>query len=836
MLLGKLSIPVFVVAWDISANTVKRSLLEPSGDAVVTPASLNAILREVATTSAYMSRSISMIVSDVREATTTEKQLFEHMSHRHATGASVVQALRGSGDDEEMSPDAFVAGLRRGVTRGRSCLVSRRNSILRHLNMMLDTTTTLADLFTPCIAEITFRLRPNVARGEIPLQQYEEASFAKLLELLLTPDQTARLNVTQRNIQDTFRHPMANYHFTASRFMGCIEHASLHRTAEAPQPAGLTIQMRPYQRKTLHFCLQRETSTTPTVAWEPIYRFEDRVLYYGPALRRFWTGTGDARPPSVVRGGILADEMGMGKTLEALALVLSNPAPDGWEGAKTLVVRPVSLVSQWVAEARKCLEDPGLIYVHHGSRRHKNVEFLNTCNLVVTTYGIVTRDECLRTAHWHRVVMDESHVVRRPSTQRFLACNDLKSQHVWCVTGTPLVNGNVSELYWQMRLVMPSLRICGNMMSWNHRGFVHLLSKCMTRHTKSMRVNGTPILELPDMRIENVELELGESSLAQYKRMASNFAQVCRSTTMARIMVIINRLRRRCSSGVACEQLLSASMSAGAFMTPEEQRHARTQMAESSCAICLEPIALCALVRPCNHVFCDACITTHIHRALHVSCPLCRGPLRQSSLRYFPPPEEEQDTPEVQDRYDVKMDRVVREIVSATAGDKFVIFSNFKSTLNRIEQALGDAGVETRRYGGSKSIAQRHRTMCEFSTDNTARVLLLPLRSTAVGLNITAANRVLFMEPCMSSALEAQAIGRCWRMGQTRAVRVQRFILNNTIESRIVEGNATMDRTVRAAAGSERLLQGDRDRVRWGFHRVQWLLRPGEAQSQGLRV
>ena len=98
--------------------------------------------------------------------------------------------------------------------------------------MTLDTMTTLSDLFTPCIAEITFRLRPNVARGEIPLQQYEEAWFSRLLSLLLVPEQTARLNLAYRDIQDTFRNTMANYHFTASRFMGCIEHASLHRGAD----------------------------------------------------------------------------------------------------------------------------------------------------------------------------------------------------------------------------------------------------------------------------------------------------------------------------------------------------------------------------------------------------------------------------------------------------------------------------------------------------------------------------------------------------------------------------------------------------------------------------
>ena len=82
------------------------------------------------------------------------------------------------------------------------------------------------------------------------------------------------------------------------------------------------------------------------------------------------------------------------------------------------------------------------------------------------------------------------------------------------------------------------------------------------------------------------------------------------------------------------------------------------------------------------------------------------------------------------------------------------------------------------------------------------------------------------MEPCLNPALEKQAIGRCWRMGQQKEVRVQRFVVANTVEQRIVEANNEMDGTVRDASGSERALLADRDRVRWGFSRISNLLRP----------
>jgi SNF2 family DNA or RNA helicase len=60
-------------------------------------------------------------------------------------------------------------------------------------------------------------------------------------------------------------------------------------------------------------------------------------------------------------------------------------------------------------------------------------------------------------------------------------------------------------------------------------------------------------------------------------------------------------------------------------------------------------------------------------------------------------------------------------------------------------------------------------------------------RAGAVGINLTQANRVFLMEPCFNPALERQAIGRVHRLGQKRNVEITRFIMDNSVESRIVE-------------------------------------------------
>lgn len=68
-------------------------------------------------------------------------------------------------------------------------------------------------------------------------------------------------------------------------------------------------------------------------------------------------------------------------------------------------------------------------------------------------------------------------------------------------------------------------------------------------------------------------------------------------------------------------------------------------------------------------------------------------------------------------------------------------------------------------------------TLQAFQRDPPTTVFLLSMRSGAVGINLTAASHVFLLEPCLNPALEEQAIGRAWRMGQKREVVVKRLFV-----------------------------------------------------------
>ena len=86
------------------------------------------------------------------------------------------------------------------------------------------------------------------------------------------------------------------------------------------------------------------------------------------------------------------------------------------------------------------------------------------------------------------------------------------------------------------------------------------------------------------------------------------------------------------------------------------------------------------------------------------------------------------------------------------------------------------------RIKGSQQIAKRLKAFKTGAEDN---VLLLPVKSAGKGLNLCEAEHVLFAEPLLDRALEAQAIGRVHRMGQERRTFVHRFAVDGTVEERI---------------------------------------------------
>jgi len=157
-------------------------------------------------------------------------------------------------------------------------------------------------------------------------------------------------------------------------------------------------------------------------------------------------------------GAVLADDMGLGKSPQTLAL-LQAERDNGTAAGPTLLICPMSLVGNWQREAARFTPDLS-VHVHHGSDRLAGPELaaaVATADLVITTYGVATRDrEALAQVPWSRVVCDEAQNIKNASTRQAQAVRAIPAPARVALTGTPVEN-RLTELWSIMEFTSPGL-------------------------------------------------------------------------------------------------------------------------------------------------------------------------------------------------------------------------------------------------------------------------------------------------------------------------------------------------------------------------------------------
>ncbi|KAL2395240.1 putative ATP-dependent helicase [Exophiala dermatitidis] len=133
----------------------------------------------------------------------------------------------------------------------------------------------------------------------------------------------------------------------------------------------------------------------------------------------------------------------------------------------------------------------------------------------------------------------------------------------------------------------------------------------------------------------------------------------------------------------------------------------------------------------------------------------------------------------------------IRHLISLLKADshqhKYIVFSFFTSMLDLIEPFLKEHRIRFTRYDGKMRNDAREASLNSLRTDPSTRVLLCSLRAGSLGLNLTAASRVVILEPFWNPFVEEQAIDRVHRLNQTQDVKVYKLTIKDTVEERILE-------------------------------------------------
>ncbi|MBM3755006.1 MAG: DEAD/DEAH box helicase [Acidobacteria bacterium] len=437
-----------------------------------------------------------------------------------------------------------------------------------------------------------------------------------------------------------------------------------HGLAPAPQPKGFKGEMRPYQLEGLAWLLFLEE-----------------------------TGL----------GGCLADDMGVGKTIQMLALLELHRQrrKAGEELPPDLVVVPKSLMFNWTAEAKRFTPKLKLLDFT-GTTRSK--DDIPKRDVILTTYGTLRRDIVeMKDVPFTTVVLDEAQAIKNAASDSAKATRLLSGKHNVVMTGTPVEN-HLGELWSLFAFLNPGLlgatmlSKTGGLMDPESRDWLRkALRPLILRRTKQQVAS-----DLPDRTEQVLYCELDPAQRRLYT-------------------AILSKVRRDLDKKI------------------KESGFNKSKIHVLEALLRLRQVA-------CHPKLVD-------EHAQNVSAKL------ETLLEH--------------------LDEIVQE------GHKALVFSQFTSLLALLKPELDKTGMKYEYLDGQTT--DRKTPVEHFQSDPGCPLFLLSLKAGGTGLNLTAADYVFLLDPWWNPAVEAQAIDRTHRIGQTRPVFAYRIVARDTIEERILE-------------------------------------------------
>ncbi|KAL5313043.1 hypothetical protein ACEPPN_019470 [Leptodophora sp. 'Broadleaf-Isolate-01'] len=357
--------------------------------------------------------------------------------------------------------------------------------------------------------------------------------------------------------------------------------------AEAPQPDAIQTTLERHQKQALSFMLQRErgwalNGQTPDI-------WETKKTSHGYYFINRISGAYQAEEPPQFFGGIIADPMGLGKTLSMISLVATDlmgyhygdfamhcSIDDVVSNKTTLVIVPPPVLDSWEEQLSQHVVKSGLTWGrHHGKSRLTKISELDSYNLVLTTYHTVSAEwrngnqaekSILFSTQWKRVILDEAHIIRNSWSQMAKAICSLLAVSRWVVTGTPIQNrlGDLVSLlkFLQAHPYSDTGRFEADITHLWKTGEVEeavkrlkRLSGCLLLRRPKEIINLLPRRDLQCVVEFNVNEralydEIKSQTMANFKETTPEGTDRSSSTTFVNIIQQINSLRMICNLGL----------------------------------------------------------------------------------------------------------------------------------------------------------------------------------------------------------------------------------------------------------------------------------------------
>jgi len=440
-------------------------------------------------------------------------------------------------------------------------------------------------------------------------------------------------------------------------------------------------------------------------------------------------------------GGILADDMGLGKTLQALAWLAWLKERNTKNPKPSLVICPASVLHNWRREANRFTPNLKVLVLESGAARHNLRKQIPQHDLIVTNYALLRRDlEELQKFAFRAAILDEAQFIKNPGAQVTQSVKQLKSEYRLALTGTPLEN-RLLDLWSIVDFIQPGY--LGNQ--------------------EQFAENYEPRAQAGD--------EMAPVEQPARSEKTESIQRIARKRLSARLRpLLLRRLKKYVAKDLPdrIEQRRDCPLG-------DEQRKLYLAELRRSRDQIMHAVAEQGLNKSKMHVL--AALT----RLRQICChPRLVGSDTASG--------------KTETLFEL-LDPLIEE------GQKVLVFSQFVQMLLLLEKECRERQINTHILTGQTK--DRQQVVNAFQGDTQPGVFLLSLRAAGTGLNLTNASYVVLYDPWWNPAVEAQAIDRSHRIGQTQTVNAYRLIAPGTVEEKIWELQQSKAQTIADVLGEE---------------------------------
>jgi len=471
-------------------------------------------------------------------------------------------------------------------------------------------------------------------------------------------------------------------------------------------------------------------------------------------------------------GGILGDEMGLGKTAQICTHFGSLGRLKRKRHKSTgifLIVCPATLLQHWLNEMHKWEPTMRTVILHGISKTggelmqfgERGVDFIlrklqreestRALTLLVTYEGVKRNKEALLLIEWTGVALDEGQKIRNLNAEVSKVCKLLPTFHRIVISGTPIQN-NLQELW--------------NLFDFIYPGRIGSLQAFEIEFAIPIRTGGYANASRLQVEIANQTALMLQRIIQPYLlRRKKDDLSVAISLPQKTEQVLFCKLSR-----------LQRGHYVDILNSPEVQAILNNRMTSFR--------AITTLRKLCNHPI----------LLVQKNKNFLRGNLNVTEAAA------DADDDDNDDKYVRSLDYiswedsgkmiVLKKILSTWHGDgdsKVVLFSQTQSMLSLVERMVNQLHFTYLRLDGSTAVSRRSAIIDRFNGDRNIFIILLTTRTGGLGISLTAANKVILLDPDWNPQTDIQARERAWRLGQKRDVTIYRLITRGTIEEKIYQ-------------------------------------------------